>query len=250
MTASWTLRWRSFSLPREGNTPEEYEDALAGNPRTGRFAIADGASESSFAGMWAKLLVDGFVASGERRTTVGWLAPLQHRWAEAVDPLDLDWFAEEKRQLGAFATLLGLSLKKPQGEREGRWKAVAVGDACIFQVRDDCLLTAFPITRSADFGNRPALLGSRALVKVQADAWENAQQNIGKWQAGDRFFLMTDAFAEWFLRRDEDQRKPWQSLERRMTEPNAVDALTAYVKELWRDKELKNDDVTLVVIDL
>jgi hypothetical protein len=250
MAASWTLRWRSFSLPREGNTPEEYEDALAGNPRTGRFAVADGASESSFAGMWAKLLVDGFVAAGEGRTTVSWLSPLQHRWAEAVDHLELDWFGEEKRRLGAFATLLGLSLKKPQAAGEGRWKAMAVGDACIFQVREDRLLTAFPITRSADFGNRPALLGSRALEKVQAETWSHAQTKIGRWQAGDRFFLMTDAVAEWFLRREVDHRKPWQSLLRRLAEPDASAAFTAYVKELWRDKELKNDDATLVVIEL
>jgi len=250
MAGSWTLRWRSFSLPREGNTPEEYEDALAGNPRTGRFAVADGASESSFAGLWAKLLVEGFVASGEGRTTMNWLTPLQHRWAEAVDPLALDWFAEEKRRLGAFATLLGLTLKKPQAGGEGRWKAVAVGDACIFQVREDRLLTAFPLAQSADFGNRPALLGSRALANVQADTWSHAQKKIGRWQAGDCFFLMTDALAQWFLRREEEHRKPWQSLLRRLMEANATAALTAYVKELWRDKELINDDVTFLVIDL
>jgi Protein phosphatase 2C len=250
MAAAWRLRWRSFALPRDGNTPEEYEDALAANPRTGRFAVADGASESSFAGMWAKLLVDGFVASGDGRTTVGWVKPLQHRWAEAVDPLELDWFAEEKRQLGAFATFLGLSLKKPHGSHEGRWKAVAVGDSCIFQVRADALLIAFPVRRSGDFGNRPALLGSRSVATEQIETWSQAGVKIGSWQSGDRFLLMTDAAAEWFLRRHEAKRKPWQSLLRRFAEPNTTAALATYVKELWRAGELKNDDVTLLVIEL
>jgi hypothetical protein len=53
------IHWSSFSLHKDGNRPDEYEDAFAGNPKVGRFAVADGASESSFAALWAKLLVDG-----------------------------------------------------------------------------------------------------------------------------------------------------------------------------------------------
>jgi hypothetical protein len=251
MAANWTLRWRCFTLVKDGNAPEEYEDALAGNPRSGRFAVADGASESSFAGLWAKLLVEGFVASGERRTTVDWLTPLQQRWAHQVDPLALDWFGEEKRLAGAYATFLGLSLKKPaEGSGEGRWKAMAVGDACIFQVRAGKLLAAFPLTASADFGNRPALLCSRSDAGEQAERWSRAQEKIGKWQAGDRFLLMTDALAQWFLRRAEADCKPWEPLLHRLAVPNADAALTAYVKELRRGDGLVNDDVTLLTIDL
>ena len=61
---------------------------------------------------------------------------------------------------------------------------------------------------------------------------------------------MTDAAAEWFLRRHEAKRKPWQSLLRRLAEPNTTVALATYVKELWRAGELKNDDVTLLIIEL
>jgi hypothetical protein len=250
MAANWTLRWRSFTLVKEGNAPEEYEDALAANPRTGRFAIADGASESSFAGLWAKLLVDGFVASGERRTTVDWLTPLQERWAHQVDLLALDWFGEEKRLSGAYATFLGLSLKKPSaGSREGRWKAMAVGDACIFQVRDGSVLAAFPLSASAQFGNRPALLGSRAVASEQAERWSRAQEEFGKWQPGDRLLLMTDALAQWFLRRTEAQSKPWEPLLNKLAEPTAT-ALAAYIKDLRRNDGLVNDDVTLLNIEL
>jgi len=250
MNASSKLRWRAFSLPKEGNTPEEYEDAFAGNPKTGRFAVADGAAESSFAGLWAKLLVEGFVASGEGRTTVGWLKPLQRRWAQEVDPLALDWFGEDKRQAGAFATFLGLSLRKPQGGGEGRWKAVAVGDCCIFQLRDDRLLGAFPVSRSADFGNRPALLGSRASAGDQGEAWSRAQQKIGQWQPGDRFLLTTDALGQWFLRREEEHRQPWQAFLQRVSETPESAALTAYFHELRGGDGLRNDDLTILLIDL
>ncbi len=58
-------QWRVFALPKRGHRLEEYEDAYAGNPDGGRFAVADGAAESSFANVWAQLLVSGFVRIAE-----------------------------------------------------------------------------------------------------------------------------------------------------------------------------------------
>jgi hypothetical protein len=248
MTANPTIRCRSFSLHKEGNAADEYEDAFASNPKSGRFAVADGASESSFAGSWAKLLVEGFVAL-RGRTSMDWIAPLQQRWAAGVDHLELNWYAEEKRQQGAFATFLGLWFKKPQEEKEARWKVLAVGDCCVFQVREDRLMVAFPVKKSTDFGNRPTLVGSRSL-RNGSDPLAAAQHKLGRWKPGDRFFLMTDALAEWFLKRHEEQRKPWESLLRRLDEPKSIVALTGYVEQLRRQRELNNDDVTLLVVEL
>lgn len=243
MTAT-AIQWRSFVLHKDGNAPDEYEDALAGNPSVGRFAVADGASESSFAAQWAKLLVEGFIAA-RRRTTLNWLLPLHKRWADAVDHLELDWFGEEKREQGAFATFLGMVIQKAQAT-EGRWRAVAVGDCCLFHVRKDTLLASFPVQRSTDFGNRPPLICSRAVAGK--DGLAQAKRIVGKWEKGDRFFLMTDALAEWFLQRHEQERRPWDSLQRRLAEPNGL--LTAYIGQLRSQKELKNDDVTLLTINL
>src|SRR5205814_9053435 len=55
------LTWRSFHVPKQGHTAAEYEDGWAAAPESGRFAIADGASESAFAGAWARTLVDAAV---------------------------------------------------------------------------------------------------------------------------------------------------------------------------------------------
>ena len=54
----WQLRegW----LPKDGNGPEEYEDAFRSLPEQGRFAVADGATETSFSGIWAAALVAAF----------------------------------------------------------------------------------------------------------------------------------------------------------------------------------------------
>src|SRR5438552_405223 len=102
--------WRALQLPKRGHTATEYEDACAADPVAGRFAVADGASESSFAACWARLLAEGFVAGGLTPGTSAWLAPLRRQWREQVHNRPLPWYAEVKREQGAFATLLGVAL--------------------------------------------------------------------------------------------------------------------------------------------
>src|SRR5205823_4284926 len=115
------------------------------------------ASESSFAGLWAQLLVDGFVNPDRSAVSeTEWFEALQKRWAADVDGRELPWYAEEKREQGAFATFLGLTLKRgDDGGPGGRWKARAVGDSCLFQIRSERLIQAFPLTNANEFGNQP-----------------------------------------------------------------------------------------------
>lgn len=244
MPQTSAIPWQTFALHKRGHRPEEYEDAYAGDPLTGRFAVADGASQSSFADLWAKLLVDGFVQPAVKdNPEETWLAPLREQWAAAVDDRELTWYGEEKRELGAFATFLGLRIARSKEGRGGRWKASAVGDSCLFQVRDDELITAFPLGRSEDFGLSPALIGSRP-VKVEV----RPKVEWGRWQPGDWFFLTTDALAQWFLARHEAGKQPWRSLAWRLGQKDGEAELTAYLEQLRDKKELRNDDVTLGII--
>ena len=75
--------------------------------------------------------------------------------------LELPWYAEMKREQGAFATLLGLAVLPPTADRPGKWRAVAVGDSCLVRVRDGRHAASFPMRKAADFGNQPRLIGSR-----------------------------------------------------------------------------------------
>jgi hypothetical protein len=220
-------------LPKQGHAADEYEDAFAADPAAGRFAVADGASESSFAGLWARLLVEGFV-----RPSPGWLEAARVAWADRVDGQPLPWYAEAKRDEGAFATFLGLLVE------DGRWHARAVGDTCLFQVRQDQLIEAFPMPRARDFGNRPRLIGSRPPAKPLDEVHAESGGNC---QAGDRLLLMTDALAHWFLRRHEAGGRPWRELADLPAGPAADAAFAAWVEEQRRG-ELRNDDVTLVLI--
>src|SRR5258707_2109902 len=105
----WHARW----VPKHGYSADEYEDAWAADPAVGRFAIADGASESPFAGLWARLLTEAFVAA--RRTTdlAGFVAGPRRRWASDVLGRELPWYAAMKRHQGAFPTLYALPLRQP-----------------------------------------------------------------------------------------------------------------------------------------
>jgi serine/threonine protein phosphatase PrpC len=246
MTAEFhNLRWQAFRLSRRGHSADEYEDAFAGAPEAGRFAIADGASEASFAGVWARVLVEGFLQAPDRPwKELSWLGPQRQRWAEQVDSLSLAWYAEEKREQGAFATFLGLALRPASANQPGRWHALAVGDSCLFHVRGERVLTSFPLTARAEFGNQPALLGSRA-----GGSNVSSDQAKGRWQRDDRFLLMTDALAQWFLGQAEEGRSPLQSIDDLLVQAAPQEAFPDWVEERRQHEGLRNDDVTLVIID-
>ena len=164
---------REFSLPKDGNSETENEDASAVDKS--RFAVADGATETSFSGPWAKQLVRAFT-KGRLSVPIAIkeLEPLQRRWwqnivyrtsgAEAEPGTrarrSLPWYAEEKAKDGAFAAFIGLELSNensgPGGENS--WQATAVGDSCLIHVRGNEILEKFPVTDSASFNNHPNLL--------------------------------------------------------------------------------------------
>jgi serine/threonine protein phosphatase PrpC len=149
---------RPFWCPKAGHSKEEYEDELSHRRKAKlrkealHFAIADGATESSFSNVWARLLVKSNSRAPLNRNNVQQrIKELGKRWEQRTAK-PLPWYAERKRQQGSFAAFLGLSL-----EEKGTWSAFAVGDSCLFQVRNDSLMTCFPIERSDQFRSQRAI---------------------------------------------------------------------------------------------
>ncbi len=237
-------RFESYGVPKAGHQDSEYEDASwpeqggEGASSCLRFAVADGATESVFAGRWARLLAQ---AAGEGRIAlpdpaVG-LAALRAEWREWLAGQTLPWYAEET---GSFAALVVLVLE----DDSTRWQALALGDSCVIQVRENEIVTRFPLEASAEFDNRPQLIGSS--VEATGSAAEAFRLSQGNWQAGDRFFLMTDALACWFLREAEQGGKPWQAVH---VLPDA-EAFSRWIAELRAASRLRNDDCTLLAIEV
>lgn len=252
-----------FWVPKLGNSEEEYEDACAYSLAARRFAVADGATESSFADRWARSLVQRYTAEPPlmppaRVPLPEWVTPLQHQWHAGVDWEALPWFAEEKARNGAYASLLGVNFIEPEPPAARfsllnwfrrkpavipglRWQAMAIGDSCLFHVRANQLLKSFPLATAAAFNDRPLLLGSNPARNQSV--WGAVQLAEGDCQIGDLFLLVTDALGKWFLQSCEAGGRPWETLLALGTQAE----FGAWVNKAREERTLKNDDTTLVL---
>jgi hypothetical protein len=250
---------RAYWAPKESCTDEEYEDAFAWCPRgreldgvTGdrfRFAAADGATASSYSRLWAKQLVRGFVTGRLREDNFAEaLSILSGRWLRKAPKRALSWWAEQSLDRGAFAALVGLTLEA-NGVAAGTWswKALAVGDSCLVHMRERGVQASFPIGRADQFGASPVLLSTDTSA-VEAALAERKTID-GRGIAGDRFYLMTDALAQWFLGEWERGVEPWAALQDFDLDP-AAPPFRDWLAGLRHAGRIRNDDVTLIRIEV
>lgn len=243
---------RALWAPKAGNRSDEYEDAFWPQRtinrtvnRSGlfRLAVADGATETSFAGLWARRLVRAYGSGCFAGSN--WLEQLQREqaaWYAEVLQKPLPWYAEEKVRSGAYAALLGLELFSV-----GNWRSLAVGDCCVLQWRAGELVAAFPAQEAAFFTSRPFLVpSSGAASDGLAD---RVQWASGEWQRGDHFALLSDALGQWVWRRLEAGDSPWGALEE-LHHAGQQRAFGAWIDGLRAGGELRNDDVTSVLVAL
>jgi hypothetical protein len=221
----------TFWLQKSGLSPDEYEDASAVMMGESGLAcaVADGATETSFSSVWARLLAEGYVRGALR--TLDDVAALSPAWRSEIDALTRDkplpWYAEEKLSYGSFAALVGLHLR-----RDGGWTALASGDCCVFHLRGGALTAAFPLDSADAFNNRPLLLSTlpeRNTAELRAIS--------GRWQKDDVFFLASDALAQFLLRHPLVLDK-FRTLRARSFAP--------LIERLRADKRCRNDDMTFV----
>jgi hypothetical protein len=233
-----------FSCPKLGNSLEEYEDAWAHRqtrtPVGIRVAVADGATESSFAKLWAVLLAESYVRSEVTGAEfVARLKPARRLWRRRLAGRPLPWFASEKAEQGAFAAFLGVQIDA----HKNRWTALAVGDCCLMQVdnvgKGMRVVEMFPLQKSSQFTMSPYLIGSRSNGESLN---ERIQISKGSLRDGDMLLLASDAVAAWLLKQHEEGRALWKWLYRKLSTPESFAAMVAY----GRKNGLRNDDCTLV----
>lgn len=240
-----------YSVPKAGNSEEEYEDAYwpPGQIEDGgasfSFAVADGATEASYSKAWARILVEAYCHGHLYASDLTeCLSDLQAQWKESLDTQSMPWYAEEKVRDGAFSSLLGLTIKEsvsPKGVTRA-WEATAIGDSCLFQVRDDELIVSFPLNHSEQFNSRPALLSTSPIFNEHLS--EHVLYIRNQWEIEDTFYLMTDALACWFLKDVEAGKKPWK------IKRSAPEDFETWIRGLRKDGVIRNDDVTLFRVEL
>jgi hypothetical protein len=223
------------AVPKAGSSEDDYEDASALVSETWPVcaAVADGATESVFAGDWATRLVRGVVET-EATTADAFATALpdwRDEWRRGLPSraAERPWYVSAKVEEGAFATVLGLSL-----HADGGWRAVSVGDCCLFHVRGGEVVESWPYDAAEAFTNRPDLVSSRPAQAVPAP-----RTATGTWRPADRFVLATDAVAAWLL---ETAPSSLRDLSEKSARSRIATART--------DGDLRNDDVTLLVLNL
>lgn len=231
-------------LPKKGNSSEEYEDAASPVDPVDcvvdsfRCAVADGATETSFSGQWAKLLADGYVDGAER---IG----LKRQWMESVSTKELAWYAEQKAESGAYAALVGLQIMAGD-DNGGTWECEALGDCCLVIVRKGKLVELFPLTQSEEFNSSPVLISSN--LEDESEDNQVAVTKCGAWENDDVIYLLSDAIARWTYKREEEHGDAANWLAGLKTQEQ-IDEFVDIQRTLLDGFSLplmRNDDVTLL----
>ncbi len=240
----------AFQVPKRDAPDGEIDDAYATgeDANTSRFAVADGATQSSFSGVWALMLVRAYCEGrlhGTQRETV--LFKACGDWYDKTRPQVSKPWALARHASGAYSTLVGLTIGRKPDTDELYWSSVAIGDSCLFLVKGDRLVATHPIHRADAFSSSPWLLSS---TRAAPSEWRDHIRPRGMKRGrnllpGDAFYLMTDALAAWFLRSHEGGSSPWREFDALAGEQFAF---ASWVDRLRDERAIRDDDVTLLVV--
>ena len=244
------LKTAVLTLEKDGNQPAENEDAaVIKHVDTGvRLAVADGATAGIFAGAWARMLVGRFVRRPfwTSRGLAYTVRRLGENWRQTHAQVKLPWHAVRKMEQGAAATLIGVRISVPdRGAASGTWRAVSIGDVCLFHIRDNNLLQMHPALTPAEFGSTPAL------IYTDASRNQRLAQRLavlaGSCQKGDIFILASDAVARWMRMRLDDGQGEWRELLALADKPDREAAFRSWARHEQGSGRLNNDDLTMVL---
>lgn len=255
MQPNLSVKWHAATVSKSCNSIVENEDAFSPHLQDGEVidldffqcALSDGATRSSFAGDFANILVQNCIQSQKVERLNQVIRSTQQSWHQLLEAKNLPWHAQEKVKEGAYATLLWLQFF-PKGTNHilwnNTWRAIAIGDSCLFQFRKDKIIKAIPLESSREFNNHPKLVSSHLHSNVGRDDWETT----GNWDTGDDFFLATDALAKWTFQVLEQNHNPAFIFKDKLTRRSKDNFFAEWISQLRRNGEIRDDDTTLIWI--
>jgi len=190
---------------KSGLDKDDYEDAFTPlssvdkHNKKIKIAVADGATESSFSKEWANILVEKYSSSNFEITDNKFFEEAFKDWESYINQKKLSWFATEKLNNGAFAAFLGLNIDL----ESNTYKVEAIGDCCLFLIRNNQIATTFPLTNFEDFTNNPTLLSTRDINSLS-----NFKNISGELLPGDMLIMASDALSAFILK--EKSSLPWE----------------------------------------
>lgn len=241
---------RVFTLAKDAEHPEEFQDAYGLDAARGIAVVADGVASAIFSRQWARILAEATVADPpdprDPEAFAQWLRTQRRQWSDQIDTSALAWFQKAKLPLGAFSTLLWVRLEPSDRQGPGtfgayRLRGRAVGDSCLFHVRHGQVLRTFPIQAAAELEADPLVLGS---VDLKRDALVQFALLDELCYPDDLLVLCTDAVAEWALRGLESGDPPAWERFWGMTEQQWEREIAG----LRQEQAMRYDDATLVLL--
>jgi hypothetical protein len=238
----------SFCTHKNGGNESENEDRYAISSHDSsclRIAVADGTTEGLYSDVWAGLLVDSYCDKGAELFEDSILWTIHKEFIDqtynkiAQMPENRHWAMYEKLERGTNATLAAIEFSN-----RNTVKMSAVGDSCIFWVDTD-KVEMFPELSVDDFGISPDL------ICHVPETWPNLSQKIRKKEISldrDRKLVVcTDALAHWLVKETSENNNflAWEKI----CSLSDIEAFNQLIEELRETKEIRNDDVTLVIID-
>ena len=215
------------------------QDKYSFDPSQTFFAISDGATQGYKSEIWAKSLVDSFIKSPtfDPQTLVSLFTKVAkdfelQDFSFKTDNPALRLAEERKKQQGAFATFMGIQL---MGEQ---LQYISSGDVCGFLIHEGKVFP-FPHNTIDELENDKGFLGTRPLL--------NQTVNIQQFKTGNTFLnkndivlLATDALDRLLLREQGEINK--------LLSLSNFEDFYGYIMNLWEQKRLEEDDITLCLI--
>ena len=231
------------SIPKLPGDADRNEDAFMWSPQRSAIALSDGATESFDSGLWARILVRLFVLNpvvSMARVDMAIIA-----YTRRHDPQSLSWSRRAAFDRGSFATLLGVAVS-PELDQA---RVLAIGDSLALLLDGTRLVASFPYTDPDDFQRPPTLLSTRRGHNTFLKRPSHAGASTAVWRLDrleqPRIVCMTDAIAEWFLRRA--QADPWAGeVLLGISDLADLEALVTHEREAGR---MKVDDSTVLILE-
>lgn len=246
-----TLIINSFLTPKSNLKQIESEDKIDFsflNKDKLRIALADGATESIYSGVWAEKIVKKYLSTGADLLNRENLEDLQgqfltHAYQSIEEsPETRQWFLYEKLERGTGATLIALEFSSSR-----TIDILSVGDSCVFwkQNNDSDKIEMFPKLSVQDFGNSPSSIChlSQTWNKLNQSMKQKSFSYTNQLQA----LICSDAFACWLIRELETNPSIWDDLFKFQEEQSNFQE---FIRDLRNKKKIRNDDVSVVTINV
>lgn len=239
---------KAFQTHKRGETKTAIHDRIALDIEKGRFALADGVSNSYLPFLWAEILVDSYISvSDTRDLAVDKLSQLFiNKKEEYLARLDKNELvvqkAREKYFKVASSTFLGLEIEN----NVLRWKLI--GDSCLFILPQDGVCQCYcSNTISVDNEGHIFVDFSENTDQICADG-----TIAGMWQTGSLelkngyVVMMSDAMSKWFLSELNNEGSPLEKL----LALDSEESFEMLVEQEFRLNKLDSDDESVILIEI